>query len=145
MSELQIPKKRKTQGLTFSSVSQKPTEENVSETSQYIDDGYRFQHSKDPEDSIGSGASSPKTIKTRFLLLSDTHGASRLLEQYPIRIFDVVLHCGDLTEISSLPEYKRSINLRSRIPAELKLVIPGNHDLALDDELWEQYDSTFSE
>jgi len=70
-------------------------------------------------------------MTTTFLILSDTHddvfpnpaslaglGASKV---------DVVLHCGDLTMIGGLSNYKRAIANLKAIDAELKLVIAGNH------------------
>jgi predicted phosphodiesterase len=77
-------------------------------------------------------------IKTRILVISDTHGISNLpqtiLQDHKI---DVVLHCGDLSECGTLEEYKNTIELLGSIAAPLKLVIPGNHDLTLDRNFWE--------
>jgi hypothetical protein len=45
---------------------------------------------------------------------------------------DVAIHCGDMTEESKTREMEMTINLLKIIDAPLKLVIPGNHDSALD-------------
>lgn len=70
------------------------------------------------------------TIKTRFLIVSDTHGDDLLHE--PTGAFDVAIHCGDLTDESKLSEFRASIDLMLRIHAPLKLIIAGNHDFSLD-------------
>ncbi|KAI1215153.1 ser/Thr protein phosphatase family protein [Annulohypoxylon truncatum] len=70
-------------------------------------------------------------VKTRFLIISDTHGKDVPLAR-TIREIDVVIHCGDLTEESRLDEYKASLKLLTAIKAPLKIVIPGNHDFTLD-------------
>lgn len=58
----------------------------------------------------------------RFLLLSDTHDTA-FPEDIPPA--DVVLHCGDITMIGGLSNYKAAISSLSNCPAELKLVIPA--------------------
>lgn len=76
-------------------------------------------------------------IFTRFLILSDTHGFDIQKNigfplSLPLPKVDVVLHCGDLTQVGGLPEYRKAIRMLGSIDAELKLVIAGNHDLELD-------------
>ena len=71
-------------------------------------------------------------VKTRFLILSDTHGMEFRSEDRPFQHADVAIHCGDLTEESKLEEYEASIRLLKDIQAPLKLVIAGNHDFTLD-------------
>ena len=81
------------------------------------------------------------TITTKFLILSDTHNfeftaePSQLL-RLPTPKTDVLLHCGDLTQVGGISSFKRALQMLSSIPAELKLVIPGNHDLELDQTFW---------
>lgn len=70
------------------------------------------------------------TIKTRFLVISDTHGDGLLHK--PTGKFDVAIHCGDLTEESKLEEIKTSLNMMLEIDAPLKLIIAGNHDFSMD-------------
>ncbi|KGM91527.1 uncharacterized protein PADG_12385 [Paracoccidioides brasiliensis Pb18] len=72
------------------------------------------------------------TIKTRFLILSDTHSREFGPETNPTQHADVVIHCGDLTEGSTLEELHSAIHLLSNLTAPLKLVIAGNHDFTLD-------------
>ncbi|KAF5139225.1 Metallophosphoesterase domain-containing protein 1 [Metarhizium anisopliae] len=77
-------------------------------------------------------------IKTRFLILSDTHAedwAPRLASLPPI---DVAIHCGDLTEESKMAEFRTSLQLLNSIDAPLKLVIAGNHDFTLDTPKFQQ-------
>ncbi|KAJ5197860.1 uncharacterized protein N7498_006977 [Penicillium cinerascens] len=71
-------------------------------------------------------------IKTRFLLISDTHGLDRLPDSVLRQHADVAIHCGDLTTESKLDEYKASIRLLQAVNDPLKLVIAGNHDFTLD-------------
>ncbi|KAM7216059.1 Metallo-dependent phosphatase-like protein [Rhypophila decipiens] len=80
----------------------------------------------------------------RFLILSDTHDTA--FPSLPLSAgpettdnappIDVVLHCGDLTMIGGLSNYRRAISNILSIPAQLYLVIPGNHDVSLDPEWW---------
>ncbi|KAH0591748.1 hypothetical protein MHUMG1_10513 [Metarhizium humberi] len=71
----------------------------------------------------------------RFLVLSDTHD-----DAFPVPAslpaVDVVIHCGDLTMIGGLSNYRRALDSLAACPAEIKLVIPGNHDVSLDAEWW---------
>lgn len=72
------------------------------------------------------------TAKTRFLVLSDTHGLETLPEIVSHQYADVVLHCGDLTTESKIEEFKASIRLIQALNAPLKLIIAGNHDFTMD-------------
>lgn len=73
----------------------------------------------------------------RCLVLSDTHD----VDAFPHPDLgnaqvDVVLHCGDLTMIGGLSNYRKALTNIQAIPAELKLVIAGNHDVSLDARWW---------
>jgi len=101
--------------------------------------------------------------KTSFLIMSDTHNLETakinpddcpLAKTLPK--VDVLLHCGDLTQVGGLSAYKKALRLISsydakvhkypqtpalasrHLPAllQLKLVIAGNHDISLDGEYW---------
>ncbi|KAI9652975.1 MAG: hypothetical protein M1831_006304 [Alyxoria varia] len=75
---------------------------------------------------------------TRFFVLADTHDLSLTTDQtksfrYPLAAgIDVVLHCGDLTDNGGLKHHKEALNLIGSMDAELKLVVPGNHEIDLD-------------
>ncbi|KAJ4327173.1 hypothetical protein N0V84_002435 [Fusarium piperis] len=73
-----------------------------------------------------------QTIKTRFLILSDTHSALLPKNRKPKDSVDVAIHCGDLTQESKLKEFRTAIRLLKSIDAPLKLVIAGSHDFTLD-------------
>lgn len=75
------------------------------------------------------------SIKTRLLIISDTHGQRF---DPPNHSVDVVIHCGDLTEHSKIDEYRTTIRLLEEIDAPLKLVIAGNHDFTLDSPIFKQ-------
>lgn len=68
-------------------------------------------------------------IKTRFLIISDTHAGDFFIPDLTV---DVAIHCGDLTDESKIDEFRRSLDLLKGINAPLKLVIAGNHDFTLD-------------
>ena len=70
--------------------------------------------------------------KTRFFILSDTHGTGFETDKWSSQYADVAIHCGDLTEESKLEEYRATLRLLMNIQAPLKLVIAGNHDLTMD-------------
>ncbi|KAI9146735.1 Metallophosphoesterase domain-containing protein 1 [Paramyrothecium foliicola] len=72
----------------------------------------------------------------RFLVLSDTH--DNAFPEPTLPEVDVVIHCGDLTMIGGLSNYRRALESLAACPAELKLVIAGNHDVSLDAKWWQQ-------
>lgn len=94
-------------------------------------------------------------IKTRILILSDTHGHSPATTRAeddlsptsdfclattgyrePLPSADVALHCGDLTTRTTPWEFRRTVAMLRGLRAPLKIVIPGNHDRALDEAFW---------
>ncbi|POR36930.1 Putative rhamnogalacturonate lyase C [Tolypocladium paradoxum] len=99
-------------------------------------------------------------IKTRILIISDTHGRQphtkapddpdtdvematadilRIPTGYrsPLPEADVAIHCGDLTRRSSAPEFGATFSMLRALRAPLKLVIAGNHDAVLDPPYWD--------
>lgn len=60
-------------------------------------------------------------IKTRFLIISDTHAEKGLA--VPAVPVDVAIHCGDLTDESKVDEFRTTLGLLRAINAPLKLVI----------------------
>ncbi|KAK5122586.1 hypothetical protein LTR85_003849 [Meristemomyces frigidus] len=80
--------------------------------------------------------------QTTFLVMSDTHNfeMDTADEGCPLRQpmpkVDILLHCGDLTQIGGISAYKKAVRLLGAFDAELKLVIAGNHDLSLDGKFW---------
>ncbi|PLB48485.1 putative metallophosphoesterase domain-containing protein [Aspergillus steynii IBT 23096] len=75
---------------------------------------------------------STPAVRTKFLIISDTHACTPFLEHLSTEPVDVAIHCGNLTTNSMLEEFKSSIDLLSQINAPLKLVIAGDHDFTLD-------------
>ncbi|KAL9597506.1 MAG: hypothetical protein Q9219_005088 [cf. Caloplaca sp. 3 TL-2023] len=71
-------------------------------------------------------------VKARFLIISDTHGLDVSSQILPRQKVDVAIHCGDLTDSSTLEEFRASVQLIQAIEADLKLVIAGNHDWTMD-------------
>ncbi|KAM0543384.1 hypothetical protein ACHAPJ_012343 [Fusarium lateritium] len=103
--------------------------------------------------------SGSKPIKTRILIISDTHGSKpqpkahdgpttedELSQEDVMRVTtgwreplpeaDVVLHCGDLTKRTTVPEFQNTFSMLRSLRAPLKLAIAGNHDIALHDDYW---------
>lgn len=78
---------------------------------------------------------STSTVKTTFLLLSDTHGKDLVIPNVTV---DVAIHCGDLTDESKLEEFRTSLALLMSIDAPLKLVTAGNHDWSLDESAYKR-------
>ncbi|KAJ5723223.1 hypothetical protein N7488_001258 [Penicillium malachiteum] len=76
-------------------------------------------------------ADNQRPIKTRFLIISDTHGINEPAKMISDQSFDVAIHCGDLTTESKLYEYRSTIRLLHSINAPLKLTIAGNHDFTM--------------
>lgn len=86
---------------------------------------------------------SPSTIKTRICIISDTHNrvpapaeTSNLLYREPFPEADILIHCGDITSVGHETEYQKVLNFLKTAKAELKLVIAGNHDITLHEELY---------
>jgi hypothetical protein len=72
--------------------------------------------------------------RTRFLVVSDTHGQWPFTNSHHAPPANVFLHCDDLTQVEGLASLKRAFDDIKTIDAPLKLVIAGNHDLELDEE-----------
>ena len=83
-------------------------------------------------------ATASSTIKTRILVISDTHGMDFSAGDKPIKRADVAIHCGDLTDGSKLDEFRTSIRLLKDIDAPLKLINAGNHDFTMDARAFEE-------
>jgi hypothetical protein len=119
MSEVKKPPRLHRQGLLFSSRKRKRSPSPSPANESTIPHNPQF-----PE---------KKTIKTSILILSDTHGHSALQSLLPENLhLDAVIHCGDLSQCGEIEDYKRTLDLLKAIPASIRFVIPGNHDLSLD-------------
>jgi Icc-related predicted phosphoesterase len=82
---------------------------------------------------------------TRILVISDTHGTTPYgvgdLEhafRWPLPQADILLHCGDLTRDGALAQHERTVEMIKKAPAKLKIVIPGDHDISLDEKYYER-------
>ena len=76
-------------------------------------------------------------VKTRVLMISDTHGMD-LRDCLPPQRADVAIHSGDLTDGSKLEEFQTAIDLLRATNAPLKLAIAGNHDFTMDFPVFEE-------
>ncbi len=77
-------------------------------------------------------------IRTRLLIISDTHGMDFKSADKPLQRADVAIHCGDLTDSSKLEEFRTTIQLLKNINAPLRLAIAGNHDFSMDIPAYEK-------
>ncbi|KAH8428015.1 metallophosphatase domain-containing protein [Aspergillus melleus] len=86
---------------------------------------------------------STNTIKTRLCLISDTHSLppnpptdTHNPYRHPLPSSNILLHAGDLTKVGRYSEHLAMLSMLKNAPAELKLVIAGNHDITLDEEYY---------
>ena len=87
----------------------------------------------------------PSSVKTRVLIISDTHNQGPVPsdQKYaayrePLPSADILLLAGDITLSGKVSEYQGMVDALSKIDAELKLVIAGNHDTTLDWKFYEK-------
>ena len=80
----------------------------------------------------------PKTRRTRFVCVSDTHNTFPKLPQG-----DVLIHAGDLTNQGSYSELQKSIDWINSADHEVKIIVAGNHDITLDPEFYAQNNVCF--
>lgn len=84
--------------------------------------------------------SSQDNVRTRILVLSDTHCAlpdpidPNAPFRWPLPKADILLHAGDLTMEGTIDQHQKALELIWAVDAELKIIIAGNHDLSLDRE-----------
>lgn len=64
-----------------------------------------------------------------ILQISDTHNRHRLLTNLPMA--DVIVHCGDFTDMGTEEEVLDFLNWFISLPYPHKLFVVGNHDLCL--------------
>ena len=93
--------------------------------------------------------------KTRFVCISDTHNASPG-GAFPLPKGDVLIHAGDMTNQGSFRELQKTVKWIEESNFEAKIVIagmfspckrnqanrltmPGNHDITVDTDFYEQY------
>jgi Icc-related predicted phosphoesterase len=88
----------------------------------------------------GQTSHASQTKKTRILIISDTHSATPHDDgdtehafRWPLPEADILIHCGDLTSNGALYQHERTVEMIKKAPAKLKIVIPGNHDITLDE------------
>lgn len=71
--------------------------------------------------------------------MSDTHNllpSSETSFCQPTEEVDVILHCGDLTEMGTPASIEAGIKMLGSLKAELKLLIAGNHEVSLGRDFW---------
>jgi Icc-related predicted phosphoesterase len=84
-------------------------------------------------------------VRTRILIMSDTHSAlpapssGDATFRWPLPKADILLHAGDLTMNGKLDQHRAALELINGVDAELKIIIPGNHDLTLDKDYYAKH------
>jgi Icc-related predicted phosphoesterase len=73
----------------------------------------------------------PGARKVRIVCISDTHNSTPKLPKG-----DVLIHAGDLTKQGTPVEIQRQIAWLQRQEFQAKIVVAGNHDLALDEDFY---------
>lgn len=69
----------------------------------------------------------PGSNWTRFICISDTH-----CREFHVPAGDVLLHGGDLTNIGTYGDFVQTLDWLKSLPHSKKIIIAGNHDIALD-------------
>lgn len=67
----------------------------------------------------------------KILQISDTHNRHQQLSELPAA--DVVVHCGDFTDLGTEEEVLDFLNWFIQLPIRHKIFVTGNHDLCLWD------------
>ncbi|KAL7947224.1 Metallo-dependent phosphatase-like protein [Trichoderma barbatum] len=141
---------------TYTSISENPSSYTITDL-----DGTSSTMPIPPLTSSSSPSSA--SIKTRILILSDTHSTVPQTKEdnpintedeletprgkhsaptgfrYPLPEADVVLHCGDLTKRGRPDEIRKTFSMLRELRSPLKLVIAGNHDLVLDERYYGEH------
>ncbi|KAG7379045.1 hypothetical protein PHYPSEUDO_009140 [Phytophthora pseudosyringae] len=85
---------------------------------------------------IGSLCSEPQQKGTlRVVCISDTHAKHRNIKNIPHG--DVLLHCGDFTNRGTHDEIRDFNDWIGGLPHRHKVVIAGNHDVCMDQDLYD--------
>ncbi len=78
----------------------------------------------------------------KLSLISDTHGQHNLIKN--MGYADVFIHAGDFMwsgkKVSELVDFNKWLGT---VPAALKIVVPGNHDILMDQKDWFDLASTY--
>lgn len=70
---------------------------------------------------------------TKLCFISDTHGRH---EQVKVPKCDLLIHCGDFSNMGYLHECESFLSWFSGCPAREKIFIAGNHDKSYQEEPW---------
>ena len=80
-----------------------------------------------------------KTQKIRIVCISDTHNTAPG-EGYTLPKGDILIHAGDLTNNGQPSELNKALEWIREEKYDVKVVVAGNHDLALDEQYGNQGD-----
>lgn len=84
-----------------------------------------------PHDRLPLAKLSSTDSRMRVVCVSDTHSTVGWSRDIPAG--DVLVHAGDLTRGGSEAQVREAFADICRLPHPIKLVVPGNHDLVLDE------------
>ena len=71
----------------------------------------------------------------KVVIISDTHGLFRSKSMQPIPDGDLLIHCGDVSNVGYVNEIKDFIKWFSEQPHKRKIFIGGNHDFGLQTKM----------
>uniref|UniRef100_A0A7S4SJT9 Calcineurin-like phosphoesterase domain-containing protein n=1 Tax=Alexandrium monilatum TaxID=311494 RepID=A0A7S4SJT9_9DINO len=80
---------------------------------------------------------SARSGSVRFVCISDTHMQHGKLP--PLPPGDILVHCGDFTNFGSLAEVKQFARWFGQQPHAVKIAVPGNHDMIMDEGYYDDY------
>ena len=90
------------------------------------------------------GEAAHERNKVTFVCLSDTHNRHRSLCS-PLPLADVLVHTGDFTNFGTYKEVRDFVQWFGNQPHPVKIVVPGNHDMIIDQQYWQEYWSDWSD
>lgn len=77
----------------------------------------------------------PESNQLRIVCISDTHGSHRGIRHLPPG--DILIHAGDITSTGKYNQLEDFDLWMKDLPYKHKIVIPGNHDITLEDGFYE--------
>ncbi|EXJ81706.1 hypothetical protein A1O1_07771 [Capronia coronata CBS 617.96] len=111
----------------------------LSDTHAALPQGYQPETQVDPDPSFDPVAQTRRDHQSPQQQSNKNEEAETLPFSHPLPRADVLLHCGDLTMNGSIEQHARALRLIKSVDADLKIVIPGNHDITLDRPYYENH------
>jgi Icc-related predicted phosphoesterase len=90
-----------------------------------------------PDQEYYKGSAPQAANTTRIICISDTHSKHNSIDPSLIPPGDILLHCGDFSNVGTLKEVEAFGAWFSALPHKHKVVIAGNHDCAVHSEWYD--------